>query len=92
MTIRHEPDASRYVYLDEAGVAAGEVEYQRDGDTLRLLRAEVPMERRGEGLGLALVRETLEMIRDEHHGTIQPICPFIAKFMVKNPEFQALRA
>ena len=92
MTIRHEPDASRYVYLDGAGVETGEVEYQRDGDTLRLLRAEVPMERRGEGLGLALVRETLEMIRDEYHGTIQPICPFIAKFMVKNPEFQALRA
>tara|TARA_E500000178_G_scaffold350602_1_gene409905 strand:- start:279 stop:557 length:279 start_codon:yes stop_codon:yes gene_type:complete len=92
MTIRHEPDASRYVYLDGAGVETGEVEYQRDGDTLRLLRAEVPMERRGEGLGLALVRETLEMIRDEHDGTIQPICPFIAKFMVKNPEFQALRA
>ena len=92
MTIRHEPDASRYVYLDGAGVETGEVEYQRDGDTLRLLRAEVPMERRGEGLGLALVRETLEMIRDEQHGTIQPICPFIAKFMVKNPEFQALRA
>ena len=92
MAIRHEPENSRYVYLDTEGVVAGEVEYRRDGTTLQLVRAEVPPERRGEGLGIALVRETLEMIRDEQHGSIQPICPFIAKFMVKNPEFQALRA
>lgn len=92
MAIRHEPENSRYVYLDTEGVVAGEVEYRRDGNTLQLVRAEVPPERRGEGLGIALVRETLEMIRDEQHGSIQPICPFIAKFMVKNPEFQALRA
>lgn len=92
MAIRHEPENSRYVYLDSEGVVAGEVEYRREGETLHLVRAEVPSERRGEGLGIALVRETLEMIRDEQHGSIQPICPFIAKFMVKNPEFQALRA
>jgi len=92
MAIRHEPENSRYVYLDFEGVVAGEVEYRREGETLHLVRAEVPEERRGEGLGVALVRETLEMIRDERHGLIQPICPFIEKFMVKNPEFQALRA
>ena len=92
MPIRHEPDASRYVLYDDSGEFAGEVEYEQQGDTLLLLRAEVPPERRGGGYGVTLVRETLEMIRDEQHGTVQPICPFIAKFMVKNPEFQALRA
>lgn len=92
MPIRHEPESSRYVLTDENGEYAGEVEYDKQGDTLLLLRAEVPEERRGGGYGVQLVRGTLEMIRDEKHGTVQPICPFIAKFMVKNPEFQALRA
>lgn len=92
MPIHHEPEASRYVLLDDEGAFAGEVEYETQGDTLLLVRAEVPMERRGGGYGVTLVRETLEMIRDTQHGKVQPICPFIAKFMVKNPEFQALRA
>lgn len=92
MPIRHEPDASRYVLIDDLGEFAGEVEYDKQGETLLLVRAEIPPQKRGTGLGVKLVRETLEMIRDEGHGTVQPICPFIAKFMVKNPEFQALRA
>ncbi len=92
MPIRHEPDASRYVLIDGQGEFAGQVDYDKDGETLLLVRAEVAPEKRGTGLGVTLVRETLEMIRDEGHGTIQPICPFITKFMVKNPEFQALRA
>lgn len=92
MAIQHEPEASRYVLLDDEGDFVGEVEYDTDGDTLLLLRAEVPTFKRGGGHGVRLVRETLEMIRDEKHGKVQPICPFIAKFMVKNPEFQALRA
>lgn len=92
MPIRHDPEASRYVLIGEGGDELGEVEYERRGDTLMLLRAEVPSELRGGGYGVQLVRQTLEMIRDENHGTVQPICPFIAKFMVKYPEFQALRA
>lgn len=91
MVVHHEPEHSRYVLTDDSGEFVGEVEYDKQGDTLLLLRAEVPPERRGGGYGVRLVRETLEMIRDEGHGTVQPICPFIAKFMVKNPEFQALR-
>ncbi len=92
MPIHHDEDTHRYVLIDDEGQYAGEVEYERDGDTLVLLRAEVPRERQGSGLGVRLVRETLELIRDEKHGKILPICPFIVKFLVKNPEFQALRA
>ena len=54
--------------------------------------AEIWPDRQGQGLGALLVRETLEMIRDEGHGRIQPICPFIVKYLMKNPEFQSLQA
>ena len=92
MAITHEPDNNRYVYRDHAGVVAGEVEYVREGDVLMLVKAEIWPERQGQGLGALLVRETLEMIRDEGHGKIQPICPFIVKYLMKNPEFQSLQA
>lgn len=92
MAVYHDEETSRFVLLDDEGEYAGEVEYEREGNTLVLLRAEVPRERQGSGLGVRLVRETLELIRDENYGPILPICPFIVKFLVKNPEFQALRA
>jgi hypothetical protein len=43
MDITHEPDANRYV-LSEGDEFLGEVEYQVQGTTLLLVRAEVPLE------------------------------------------------
>ena len=91
MRIEHQPESQRYVLIDGEAVV-GEVEYVKAGDTLSLVRAEVPLELRGQGLGIPLVRGTLEAIRDEGGLTIVPVCPYIAKFMMKNTEFDDLRA
>ena len=92
MAITHDPDHSRYVYRAEDGDVAGEVEYINHDGVLLLVKAEIWPEYQGKGLGGMLVRETLEMIRDEDQGKIQPVCPFIVKYMMKNPEFQSLTA
>jgi predicted GNAT family acetyltransferase len=91
MKIEHQQDTNRYVLIDNDAVV-GEVEYDRQGQTLSLVRAEVPVQLRGQGLGAALVRGTLEAIRDEGGLTIAPICPYIAKFIMKNKEFRDLVA
>jgi uncharacterized protein len=91
MRIEHQPDAHRYVLIDGDAIV-GEVDYSREGTTLSLNRAEVPIELRGQGLGVPLVRGTLEAIRDEGGLSIVPICPYIAKFMMKNREFDDLKA
>lgn len=91
MKIEHRPETCRYLLLDD-DVVVGEVEYQQTGTTLSLLRAEVPAELRGRGLGVVLVRGVLHAIRDEGGLSVVPVCPYIAKFMMKNVEFQALRA
>ena len=91
MEIEHEPDQSRYV-LKDGDTIVGEVEYVQEGSTLSLLRAEVPVELRGQGLGVPLVRGTLEAIRNTGGLQVVPVCPYIAKFMMKNTEFQDLRA
>ena len=92
MAITHDPDHARYVYRTEDGDVAGEVEYINQDGVLLLVKAEIWPEYQGKGLGGMLVRETLEMIRDEGHGKIQPVCPFIVKYMMKNPEFDDLKA
>lgn len=91
MELVHEEDLSRYALIDD-GVFAGEVSYEIDGDLMLLLAAEVPREIRGRGYGKLLVRHTLEHIRDNGPLPVQPVCPFIAKFMMQHPEFQALRS
>ena len=91
MDITHEPEANRYV-LAEGDEFLGEIEFQVQGNTLLLLRAEVPLEKRGQGLGIPLTWGTLEAIRDEGTYTVTPICPYIAKYMMKNPEFDDLKA
>jgi uncharacterized protein len=91
MEITHEPDAHRYV-LTEGEEFLGEIEYQVQGTTLLLVRAEVPIEKRGQGLGVPLTKGTLEAIRDEGKYSVTPICPYIAKYMMKNSEFDDLKA
>jgi len=91
MEITHEPDAHRYV-LSEGDEFLGKIEYQVQCNTLLLLRAEVPIEKRGHGLGIPLTKGTLEAIRDEGTYSVTPICPYIAKYMMKNQDFDDLKA
>jgi len=91
MRIEHQPESQRYVLIDGDAIV-GEVEYVTAGTTLSLVRAEVPIELRGQGLGIPLVRGTLEAIRDQGDLSVVPVCPYIAKFMMKNKEFDGLRA
>lgn len=90
MELVHEEDNGRFVLID-GDTVVGEVIYEVEGDLMLLLSAEVPREIRSQGYGKLLVRHTLEHLRDNGPQRVQPVCPFIAKFMMQNPEFQALR-
>jgi len=91
MRIEHQPEKNRYVLLEDEKFL-GEVEYDQNGQTLSLVRAEVPEELRGQGLAAELVKGTLEAIDAMGGLTVTPVCPYIAKYMMKNREFDHLRA
>ena len=92
MAVTLDSDHSRYVFTDDEGVVAGEMTYLKEDGVLLLTKAEIWPERQGQGLGFPLVRQTLEMIEAEGHGPIRAVCPYVAKFLMKNPEFQHLVA
>lgn len=92
MRIEHRPHDSLYVLINDHDEVVGEVEYTTSGNTLSLVRAEVPRALRGQGLSIPLVRGTLEAIRETGGLSVVPVCPYIAKFMMKNREFMDLRA
>lgn len=64
--------------------------YRRDGNLLTILHTEVPKELNGRGIGSKLVRGLLDIARAERL-KVNPLCPFVAAYMDKHPEYADLR-
>jgi predicted GNAT family acetyltransferase len=89
LTFVDQPDNNRYVALD-GNTEAGFVEYIRThGDLIVFTHTEVIPEFEGHGIGSALAKHVLDMARDEGLKVL-PLCPFIADWMTRNPEYKAL--
>jgi predicted GNAT family acetyltransferase len=71
------------------GDAVAFVSYRRTGRVLALTHAEVPPRLGGRGVGSALVRAVLELVRARGERVV-PRCPFVAAFIDKHPEYRDL--
>jgi hypothetical protein len=56
-----------------------------------LTHTEVPEELGGKGVGRGLVKASLDYIASKDY-QVAPLCPFVAKFMKKNPDYNHLLA
>lgn len=65
------------------------LEYNLAGNVLQLLHTEVPDAVRGEGLASALAESALEWAR-EHAVKVDVICPNVAGYLKKHPEYSDL--
>jgi uncharacterized protein len=86
----HKPEAGRYearIGVELAGFAA----YKLRPDAVVFTHTEVDDAFEGKGVGSALARAALEDVR-EHGGRIVPLCPFIAGYIRRHPEFHDLIA
>ncbi len=82
------PAGSRYeVLLDDGRV--GLLDYSVDGETVTALHTEVDPGHEGEGLGGALARRLLDDARDSGR-RVRPVCPFVAGYLEKHPEYEDL--
>ena len=59
--------------------------YLQHGEVLTLVHEEVPPEASGKGIGTALAKGALELIRSQGEKVV-PICPFVAAYMLKHKE------
>jgi predicted GNAT family acetyltransferase len=76
---------SRFEIEEDGHVAF--LEFQTDGDWITLLHTEVPPELRERGMGSELARTALDYARD-HHLKVDVICPFVADFIAKHPQYK----
>jgi predicted GNAT family acetyltransferase len=71
------------------GETAGLAVYHVRGDRYFFVHTEISPEFGGQGLGSRLARHVLEEMRDRGE-QIVPLCPFIAAYVARHPEFAEL--
>jgi len=56
-----------------------------------LTHTEVPTALEGKGAGSAIVEKVLNYIKEKHY-TLAPLCAFVAKYLVRHPQWQSILA
>jgi predicted GNAT family acetyltransferase len=62
------------------------LEYTLAGKILQLIHSEVPEALRGQGLGSELAHSALEWAREQNL-KVDVICPSVAEYLKKHPEY-----
>lgn len=65
------------------------IEYIRAKHKIYLTHTEVPKSLEGRGLATSIVQKVLEDI-DKKELTLIPLCPFVAAYIKKHPEWKRL--
>ena len=88
-TVHDNPAQNRFEMDlgDSLAIAA----YRSSPGVVTIYHTEVPPQHGGQGLGTALVRGVLDIVRARNE-KVQPRCPFVTAFIRKNPEYQDLVA
>jgi len=81
------PDKPQYEFHLEGEIPR--LEYIKAQDKIYLTHTEVPPAFAGRGIGSALIGAVLEDI-DRQGLTLVPLCPFVAMFLKRNPEWKRL--
>ncbi len=90
MDVQRNPARHRFELAADGGVAVLEYSEPRPG-VLDLQHTVVPHAARGHGIADALVRGTLDQIREQGEKII-PTCPFVAAWLGRHPEYRELVA
>lgn len=90
VSVVHDNVKEKRFELERDGVTAYST-YERQNGVVTIIHTRVPPEASGKGLGTALAKGVLELIRNNGEKVV-PVCPFIAAYMRRHRETQALLA
>lgn len=85
MVINNETDSRYELHVD--GQLAGQLDYQLIGEVIALTHTEVDEAYAGQGLGAQLAKFALDDAQARGL-EVSPICPFVAKYIDKHPEYR----
>jgi predicted GNAT family acetyltransferase len=87
LTVSNNETASRFEVAEDGYVAF--LSYTLRPDVIMLNQTEVPRELGGRGIANELAKAALEHARAKDLRVI-PMCPFVARFIERNPEYKPL--
>lgn len=90
-TLTHNQAQHRY----EAWVGeqlAGYAQYQQQPEHIAFTHTVVQPQYEGQGVGSALVRYALDDVRGAGEHQVKPVCPFVAAWIARHPDYQSLLA
>lgn len=83
-------EKKRFEIHEESYVAF--IDYILNNENIMFLtHTEVPKELGGKGIGKILVQKSLEFLKENDY-KLAPLCPFVAAYVKKNPEWGVLLA
>ncbi|SCF17178.1 GNAT family N-acetyltransferase [Micromonospora chokoriensis] len=88
-TVTDASARERFEARDETGTVAGFVTYQLTGAIIAYTHTEVDPTFEGRGVGSTLARAVMDDARAKRR-TVVPICPFLADWLVKHPEYESI--
>lgn len=92
ITVSRNEEDSRFEAFG-GGQLLGYIEYTVDGKVMDLPHTLVLPEFEGQGVGSALVRQTLDMIRAiDSDMRVKPTCPFIDVWIKRHKEYEDMLA
>jgi predicted GNAT family acetyltransferase len=90
MNVADRPNELRYE-IEVDGEVAGFIAYRRGEGVIELVHTDVAPKWEGKGVGSTLVQGALDDVRARGL-KVQPICPFVAAYIRRHPEYQDLVA
>jgi predicted GNAT family acetyltransferase len=85
--VENNPAAGRFEAVIDGQLA--QAQYRRVGERILFTHTEVPEQLEGRGIASQLARAGLDFARAEGL-TVVPLCPFIASYIERHPEYKDL--
>lgn len=89
VTVTHNPGSTRFE-AHRGDELAGFADYQLTSELYVFTHTEVQPALEGRGIGGELARAALDHVREEGSRTILAICPFIAAWIDRHPDYADL--
>ncbi|MGB7861741.1 MAG: GNAT family N-acetyltransferase, partial [Acidimicrobiia bacterium] len=89
INVYDDPEHERYVVEVDGESVGFTVYHLRAGGRHFFVHTEIFEGYEGMGLASTLVRSALDDVRSKG-GVVVPICPYVAEFITKNPEYDDL--
>lgn len=89
--VRDVPERHRFEAVGADGAVLGVAEYERRPGVVVFTHTEVDPRQEGHGIGSALVRAALDLVRASGD-RIEPACPFVRAFVAEHPDYADLVA